>query len=295
MFTTCLAFGVGGMIGTFVAQRISGAHLNPAASLAQAIDGNLAWISLPVYFAAQYLGGALAALLLFANYYEAISALDGGAHVAVGSDLATGSIFATYPGSHVSLLGALGDQVLGTAVLVFALSAVCDPNNANLPASCRPFGIALTIALTCVAFSPNCGAIFNPARDLAPRLVTAMLGYSGSFSSLNNLYWLVAGVVGPHIGAIIGHFGYSRILGFALANSNSLSKVGKHKRACPAQEVKDQNCLRVDITNSAALVPSHLNSSSTTKQPDTAVELLSSSNNEPIDNTNGAQNLQSSA
>lgn len=216
LFTTCLAFGVGGMLGTFVAGRISGAHLNPAASLAQALAGQLSVAQLATYIVAQYCGGCLATLVLYANYYEGLHALDGGAHSAFGGVNSTGSIFATYPAAYVSVWGALGDQVLGTAVLVFCLTAICDARNANLPRAGQPFAVALTIALVCVAFAPNCGAIFNPARDLAPRAMTALLGYSTAFAPLSGLYWLVAGLLGPHLGAVLGLFGYKALVGRAL-------------------------------------------------------------------------------
>lgn len=195
--------------------KISGAHINPAASLAFALDGRLKWRLLPIYICAQYLGGFLGALALFVNYSEAIKSLDGGYH-SYGEKNSTGTIFATYPGEGITIWGSLLDQILGTGILLFSLSAISDKRNANLEARHQPLIVALVIGLVCVAFSPNCGAIFNPARDLAPRLVTAIFGYHNAWSPLNGLYWIMAGILGPHIGAIIGVFAYELLIGSSL-------------------------------------------------------------------------------
>lgn len=184
-----------------------------------ALDGKLKWRLVPIYMIAQYLGGFLAALLLYVNYIEAIEALDGGTRSAFGATNSTGSIFATYPGEWVTIWGALFDQIVGTAMLLFALSAVTDKNNAGLDERHQPLVIALVIGLTCFAFSPNCGAIFNPARDVAPRLLTWLVGYSADvWAPIGGYYWLAAGLVGPHIGAILGYFGYKLLIGSSLNN-----------------------------------------------------------------------------
>lgn len=216
-FATCMAFGVGAMIATLTAARISGGHVNPAASVAFALDGRLRWRLVPVYLVAQYAGAFLAALALMLNYSEAISALDGGAHSAFGAANSTGAIFATYPARWVSLWGSVLDQVIGTATLLFALSALADRNNLGVEPKHQPVMVALVVGFTCIAFSPNCAAIFNPARDLAPRLVTHLFGYSqpSVWAPLQGLYWLLTGVIAPHFGAILGVFSYKLTIGSA--------------------------------------------------------------------------------
>lgn len=197
--------------------KISGAHINPAATLAFALDGRLSWKLVPIYMCAQYLGAFTGALVLMVNYAEAIDALDGGTRSAFGSANSTGMIFATYPGAWVSVWGTLLDQIVGTAVLLFSLSAISDKDNSNLEARHQPLYVALIIGMVCVAFSPNCGAIFNPARDLAPRLITFIFGYKTVWQPTSGLYWLTAGVLGPHIGAIVGLFAYKLLIGNSLA------------------------------------------------------------------------------
>lgn len=196
--------------------KISGAHINPAASLAFALDGKLDWKMLPVYLGGQYLGGFLAALVLYINYYEAINSIDSGAHKAFNSSSATGQVFATYPAQYVTIWGALMDQMIGTGILLFSLSAVCDKQNASLEQRHQPLVVAFVIGIICVAFSPNCGAIFNPARDVTPRLLTFLVGYDQVWQPLDGRYWFVAGIVGPHLGAIIGVFAYKLLIGSSI-------------------------------------------------------------------------------
>ena len=154
------------------------------------------------------------------TYAEAINSLDGGQRSAFGTSNSTGHIFATYPGQWVSVWGSLMDQIIGTAVLLFSLSALADRSNNGLEERHQPLVIALIIGMVCVSFNPNCGAIFNPARDLSPRLVTALLGYPSVWKPVEGFYWLTAGVIGPHVGAIVGVFAYKLLIGSSLATKH---------------------------------------------------------------------------
>lgn len=181
-------------------------------TVAYAVKGDVKWKNVPIYLIAQYLGSFVAATVLWINCKDAIDFIDGGHHIAyqqLSSASTTGSIFATYPASHVSFWGALIDQIIGTSVLLFGMIAVSDKNNLNLDMKHRPFMITLVITMTCVAFNTNCGAIFNPARDLSPRLLTYLVGYGSEvFDNIHGTYWFFAAVVGPHVGAILGVYVY---------------------------------------------------------------------------------------
>uniref|UniRef100_A0A6G1SEL1 Aquaporin-10 n=1 Tax=Aceria tosichella TaxID=561515 RepID=A0A6G1SEL1_9ACAR len=239
-FSVCLAFGVGAMIGTYVSSSISGAHLNPAATFAYALNGKLKWALVPVYIVAQYIGGFIAALVLFLNYSEAINYIDGGEHSTVGSTNSTGQVFATYPAPFVSVWGSLIDQIVGTSVLLFSITAVGDRTNLGLEDRFQPPIVAWVIGLVCFAFSINCGAIFNPARDLSPRLLTALLGYPGVWSPIEGTYWIVAGVVGPHIGAIVGVFTYKYLISTALfASQRHVQMIRESQGVINANIAKD--------------------------------------------------------
>lgn len=197
------------MIGITASAKISGGHINPAVTVAQAVLKNFSWKKVPHYLAAQYLGGLFASAIVYVLYYDALNNFDNGIRIAFGQSEATGQIWATYPAPFLSIAGAFADQVIGTAVLLFAVLAISDGDGLNVPMNVQPLYICLTITVMCMAFGYNCMATLNPARDLSPRIFTTISGWGwNSFQPLNGHFWWVGGIVGPHIGAIIGAWLY---------------------------------------------------------------------------------------
>ena len=154
-----------------------GGHINPAVTVAQAVFGNFSWKKVPHYLVAQYLGGFAAAAVVFLNHYDALVDYDMGQRSAFGHANSTGGIFATYPASYLSLSGSFIDQIIGTAFLMFAVVAVGDMKGTKVPNWLQPLYMCLVITGLCTAFGLNCMAIFNPARDLTPRIFTAIAGW----------------------------------------------------------------------------------------------------------------------
>lgn len=160
------------------------------------------------------IGSFLAQVLLFIQYYEGIHALDKGVRSAYGTNTSTGGIFATYPADFSSVVTVLFDQIFGTMMLLIPVCAITDPNGIKLPSHIQPVVISLLVTGLASGFSTNAGAVLNPARDLAPRIFTAIAGYGWEpFKPLNYHYWYVAGLVGPHLGAIIGCYLYLWLVG----------------------------------------------------------------------------------
>lgn len=194
--------------------KISGAHVNPAGSFALALVGDLAWILVPIYWIAQYLGAFVAATLIYLNNMKGIDHVGLGLKVdrpGPGNDpTATGHIFATHPINYLDdeWPAYLLDQAVATCVLFLCLSAISDSKNSGLEKRHQPLAVCLAICAVCIAFNINCGAILNPARDLGPRLLMWMVGYPSSSIWGSSHYWFLAGVLGPHVGAILGVFGY---------------------------------------------------------------------------------------
>lgn len=122
--------------------------MNPAVSLAFAVTGRFPFAKVPHYFLGQYLGAFLAAATVYAVYFEAIRAFDGGVRVPFYAEgfyenstyaaLATGGVFSTYPAAHVSMAGTLVDQIISTACLVLGALIVTNPH-AKLPDYLHPF------------------------------------------------------------------------------------------------------------------------------------------------------------
>ena len=127
-----LGWGLAVMLGVYVAGGVSGAHLNPAVSVALAARRGFPWPKVPAYVAAQVAGAFVASAVVFATYYDALSAFDSGVRQVQGAT-ATAGIFATYPQPFLSTVGGLIDQIVGTALLLACVLAITDQRNAGPP------------------------------------------------------------------------------------------------------------------------------------------------------------------
>jgi MIP family channel proteins len=200
-----LAWGLGVTLGIYVSAGVSGAHLNPAVTLALAALRGFPWRKLPLYVLAQTAGAFAGAALTFVTYREAFAAFDGGARQ-VSGPLATAGIFATYPQPFLSLAGGFVDQVVGTALLLLVIFALADRRNAA-PAAGGPLLVGALVAAIGMSFGFNAGYAINPARDLGPRLFTALAGWGGEVFRAGNGWWWVP-LVAPCLGGLLGGFTY---------------------------------------------------------------------------------------
>lgn len=204
-------WGIAAAMGVWASAGVSGGHINPAVTLAMAILGRTRFVQVPVYWIGQYLGAFLGAACAYGIYYDALNNFDGGDRSVVGEN-ATAGIFATYPQQYVSIGSGLGDQVFGTMLLVLCVMAISDKKNTAAPAGLAPLCVGFVIFLIGVTFGQNCGFAINPARDLGPRVFTAIAGWGGDvFSAYDYYFWIP--IVGPHIGALCGAWIYLIFVG----------------------------------------------------------------------------------
>ncbi|XP_039607756.1 aquaporin-3-like isoform X2 [Polypterus senegalus] len=171
-----LAFAIGITFGVHIAHGISGAHLNPAVSLAFCLLGRFQWSKLPFYVLSQIIGAYLGAATVFAQYYDAIMSYGGG-NLTVTGPTATAYIFATYPAAYLTTANGFVDQVVGTAALLLCLMALVDTRNSPAPKGLEPALVGMIVLVIGIAMGSNCGYAINPARDLGPRLFTYTAGW----------------------------------------------------------------------------------------------------------------------
>ncbi|MEZ5293627.1 MAG: MIP family channel protein [Vicinamibacterales bacterium] len=197
-----LGWGIGVTLGVLVAGGVSGAHLNPAVTIALAAHRGLPWRKVLPYALAQTLGAFAAAAVVYVTYREAFAAFDGGVRQIAGAH-GTAGIFATYPQAFLSLGGGLVDQVVGTALLIIGVFAIGDARNVAVPGWLGPLLVGLLVVGIGVSFGFNAGYAINPARDFGPRLFTALAGWgSGVFGASGGWWWVP--IVGPVVGAVLG-------------------------------------------------------------------------------------------
>jgi aquaporin Z len=173
-------FGLALMITAF--GHISGGHYNPAVTLGLALGGKHAMKEVAPYWAAQVVGGVLAALTVRHAF--------AGSGTVSGGDLASALI--NHPGGATSDGSALVIEIIATALFLLVISAVATDSNAPWNGVMAPWLIGLFVFVGANVVGPASGGSFNPARSLAPAIA------AGDLSGV----WIY--LVGPLVGGAIG-------------------------------------------------------------------------------------------
>jgi glycerol uptake facilitator protein len=203
------AWGLGVVFGIYVAGRISGAHLNPAVTVALAVFKGFSWRKVGPYCGAQFLGAFAAALIVRWNYSEVLSAVD------PGHTVKSQFIFSTLPGNGslpVGHWGAFRDQIIGTAILLFLILAVTDAANSAPGANLAPFIIGLIVVAIGMAWGTDAGYAINPARDFGPRLASYLTGFHHAFKDQSGYLYFWIPIVAPIIGGVLGAGAYQLLV-----------------------------------------------------------------------------------
>ena len=184
-------------VGVVIAAPYSGAHLNPAVTIALAIAGKFAWSKVATYILAQLLGSVIGAVIVWIVYRDHFNATnDPNAEMAA---------FCTTPAIHNRLFNLLS-EVVGTFVLVFVIFYF---TNAEITNQKAPIGLgslgAIPVAFLVwsigLSLGGTTGYAINPARDLGPRLAYTILPLKNKINSNWNYAWIP--IAGPFIGAVI--------------------------------------------------------------------------------------------
>lgn len=188
--TIALGWGMAVFVAVFSVAAISGAHLNPAVSIGLAIAGKFAWASLPGYIIGQFLGAAIGAVLVWLFYRPQFATTD--------DDDAKLAVFCTAPAIRDRLSNFLCES-MGTSVLVFAVLQLAQPEIGLGALDALPVGL-LVLAIG-LSLGGTTGYAINPARDLAPRAMYALLPIAGKHHSDWAYAWIP--VMGPLCGAAL--------------------------------------------------------------------------------------------
>jgi MIP family channel proteins len=207
-----IAWGLAVTMGCYVAAGVTGAHLNPAVTLALAVHRRFPWNKVLPYSLVQLAGAFIASAVVFATYHEALYAFDNGVRQVVGPQ-GTAGIWATYPQPFLSVFpGGFIDQVVGTALLVGVIFAITDTRNSPAPAGLAPVVVGLLVLLIGATFGLNAGYAINPARDFGPRLFTFVAGWGGDVFRAGNGWWWVP-IAAPCVGGVAGGWAYDFFVG----------------------------------------------------------------------------------
>ena len=192
-----IAFGwaIAVFVGVYVAAASSGAHLNPAVTIALAIAGKFSWALAPGYIAAQLVGAMIGALLVWITYKK---------HFAETEDAASKlAVFCTHPAIPNKFFN-LMTEIVGAFALVFGVLFITGADVKlgsldALPVALLVLGIGLSLG------GPT-GYAINPARDLGPRIVHFILPIKNKGGSGWAYSWIP--IVGPIIGGVLAALVY---------------------------------------------------------------------------------------
>src|SRR4051794_2035185 len=184
------------MFAVIAVGQFSGAHLNPAVTLGFAIAGTTEWSDVPKYLIGEFGGAFIGATLVFlaySNHWKETE--DPGLKLAV---------FCTAPALRNTVANIV-TEVIGTFVLVFGILAFVA--NKGIPAGLTPLLVGLLVLGIGLSLGGPTGYAINPARDLGPRIMHAILPIPGKGDSDWGYSWIP--VVGPLIGGLIGAVAYN--------------------------------------------------------------------------------------
>ncbi|MEN3941520.1 MIP/aquaporin family protein [Prosthecobacter sp. SYSU 5D2] len=202
VITAGWAFAV--TIAVYCTSAISGAHLNPAVTVAMASLGKFDWALVPGYIAAQMIGAFLGAVLVWLSYLPHWKET-----ADKGAKLGT---FATIPAIRHPVSNLICEAI-GTAMLVLGILTIITPENlvpdTGFDKAFSPALVGLIVWSIGLSLGGPTGYAINPARDLGPRIAHALLPIPGKGGSDWGYAWVP--VVGPIIGGLVGAFLYKML------------------------------------------------------------------------------------
>ena len=218
VFQVAIVWGLGIATAIYLTGALSGAHLNPAVTVSMAAWSDFPKSRVVPYIITQMLGAFVGAAVLYFVFgdalrvYEQMTSLTRGAPGSEATAMVFGEFFPNPGGkpltdavrARMSPGAAFGAEFIGTAVLLLVIFCATDERNPGRPQILTAATIGLTVTLLISLLGPLTMACFNPARDLAPRLFSSLLGWGGVPFQANGYGWLTVYIVAPLLGGLLG-------------------------------------------------------------------------------------------
>lgn len=223
-----VVWGIAIMLAIYVCGAVSGAHINPAITLALAAWQMFPWSRVGAYLMAQLTGAFLASAVLFTVFQPYLAAKEKQRDVIrgePGSEITAMCYGEYYPNpgifaddakpysrsehdafnERVSTFAACLVEMIGTLILALVVVAVTDPRNPMCPGNMAPVFIGLTVAALICVIAPLTQACFNPARDFGPRLFAYFAGWGEiALPGPRGTGFLTVYILSPIVGAVAG-------------------------------------------------------------------------------------------
>jgi len=218
LFQIALIWGFAIALAVYMTRHLSDAHFNPAITIAMVIAKRLPVAKLPIYFAAQFLGAFLAALLVYGLFAHSIADFENANGIIRGTpeSVQSAKMFGCYY-SVPSMWLACCIEALGTFLLVLLVFSLTDTANVGRPGDALvPIFIGIGVALLITLFAPLTSAGINPARDFAPRMVAWLFGWGDAAfpDKHGGFFWVY--IVSPLVGAAASSFFFMKCVAPAM-------------------------------------------------------------------------------
>ncbi len=211
-----IIWGLGVSMAIYMSAAISGAHLNPAVTVALWLFACFSGRKVLPYILAQTAGAFCAAALVYSLYYSLFIDIEQSHHIVRGTteSLDLAGIFSTYPNPHINVVQAFMVETVITAVLMALIMALTDDGNGIPRGPLAPLLIGLLIAVIGASMGPLTGFALNPARDFGPKLFAWLAGWGNiALTGGREIPYFLVPIFGPLIGASLGACGYRALIG----------------------------------------------------------------------------------
>ncbi len=219
-----IVWGLGVAIAIYCTAGVSGAHMNPAVTIALALFHGFEKHKVMPFIVSQLLGAFCSAALIYFLYQNLFAEFEATNNIVRGSieSLQTAGIFSTYPHSALTFSGALLVEIVITAVLMFAILALTDDNNGGSKGPMAPLLIGVLIAVIGASLGPLTGFAMNPARDFGPKFFAYLAGWGDmALTGGRDIPYFIVPILGPITGACLGAWLYPKAVGaYLLSNKN---------------------------------------------------------------------------
>lgn len=223
-----IAWGFAVGLAVWAAASMSGAHFNPAVTLALAVTGRFPWNKVAQYMGAQVIGGFLGAAALVAMFWSALVQKADAAGVVIGEKGSEAFAMTLIPYSPnpgivgmdqaaydaVPVWAGFLTEALATAILLVFILMLIEKRSVNAPAPWFfPVGLAVGVTMIVMVTAPLTMTSLNPARDLGPRIMYLLMGFGNiAFPGIRDGWSLVVTVVAPLVGGTVGALFFDNVM-----------------------------------------------------------------------------------
>lgn len=210
-----IIWGLAVSMAVYLSAGISGAHLNPAVTIAFWLFGNFERNKVPVYIIAQMAGAFCGAALVYVLYSSLIENYEIVHHIARGTreSLELAGIFSTYPSLLLTNTQAFCVETVITAILLAMIMAISDDHNGLPRGALAPLLTGFTIAIIGASMGPLTGFALNPARDLGPKVMTWLAGWNEiAFTGGRDVPYFIVPLFAPVLGGSLGALAYKLLI-----------------------------------------------------------------------------------